>query len=141
MQTSNTNPVQKQRRISSFILTLVLLILLFALTFALAYFSDQLRLKNISLPEQSRESSVVTPTIPEEEVKSETSTNCIVTGCNGEICQDGSEEKQASICEYQDSFECYKSAGCEVQKNGECGWTATDELINCLNKTESSESK
>ena len=62
---------------------------------------------------------------------------CKITGCNGEICQNAAAEDGFSICIYKEEFACYKSARCEVQSNGTCGWTQTSELKACLeeNKT------
>lgn len=54
---------------------------------------------------------------------------CIITGCSGQIC---AEEEVATTCEYQPEYACYKNATCERQANGECGWTLTGELAQCL---------
>lgn len=54
---------------------------------------------------------------------------CRPTGCSGQICSD---EDVASTCEYLPEYDCYKTAVCERQENGECGWTMTDELRACL---------
>jgi hypothetical protein len=59
--------------------------------------------------------------------------SCIISGCNGEIC---AEESMSSICVYKEEFACYTSATCEVQSNGECGWTQTTELTSCLSETQ-----
>lgn len=55
--------------------------------------------------------------------------DCVVGGCNNEICSD---KQMSSICLYKDGYECYKSATCERQDSGECGWTQTAELKACL---------
>jgi hypothetical protein len=60
---------------------------------------------------------------------SKTDQECIITGCNGEIC---ASEETASICIYNPKFECYESAVCEVQADDVCGWTQTDALLSCL---------
>jgi hypothetical protein len=39
----------------------------------------------------------------------------------------------ASTCEYTERYACYKTAKCEVQTSGECGWTQTSELTQCIN--------
>lgn len=57
---------------------------------------------------------------------------CRVSGCGGEICQDASEEPAVSICIYKNEFACYKTAKCERQTDGKCGWTQTSELKTCL---------
>lgn len=60
--------------------------------------------------------------------------SCIKTGCNGEICQGTGDEAVYSICLWKEEYNCYKTAKCEVQSNGKCGWTINSELTNCLEK-------
>ena len=55
---------------------------------------------------------------------------CYIGGCSGQICSD--QEGMVSNCMYREEYACYKTATCEVQKTGECGWTETDELKACL---------
>lgn len=59
---------------------------------------------------------------------------CVIGGCNGELCLDkeANDKGVASICLYKPEFACYKSAKCEKQANGKCGWTQTSELKACL---------
>ena len=54
---------------------------------------------------------------------------CVVSGCSSEIC---AEEEVISICLFRPEYECYRTATCERQLDGECGWTMTDELIDCV---------
>src|SRR3989344_5694069 len=54
---------------------------------------------------------------------------CHPTGCSGQICAD---EDVITTCEYKESFACYKKAKCERHKNGQCAWTLTSELLQCL---------
>lgn len=54
---------------------------------------------------------------------------CIITGCSSQVC---AEEEMMTTCEYKDEYQCYRGARCERQTNGECGWTQTPELIECL---------
>ena len=54
---------------------------------------------------------------------------CIVTGCSGQIC---ASQEMYTTCEWLPEYACYHSATCEVQADGACGWTMTDELITCL---------
>lgn len=56
---------------------------------------------------------------------------CFVGGCSGQICSD--EDGVVSTCEYREEYACYRTARCERQQNGQCGWTETDELNMCLN--------
>jgi len=55
--------------------------------------------------------------------------DCKVTGCSGQICSD---EDAITTCEWQEQYACYKTAKCERQADGECGWTKTDQLTKCL---------
>ncbi|MDX1535185.1 MAG: Gmad2 immunoglobulin-like domain-containing protein [Candidatus Spechtbacterales bacterium] len=71
--------------------------------------------------------------IPIEFSKSETTSRaldgCVIGGCSGEICSD---KEMSSACVYKEEYACYKTATCEKQENGECGWTKTKELNQCL---------
>jgi hypothetical protein len=57
------------------------------------------------------------------------SDSCHATGCSGEVCSD---REVVTTCEWQLEYECYRDAECARQDNGECGWTATTELEQCL---------
>jgi len=54
---------------------------------------------------------------------------CVAGGCSGQICAD---ESVVSTCEWRPEYACYKSATCERQADGKCGWTKTAELEACL---------
>ena len=56
---------------------------------------------------------------------------CIKTGCSSQVCSD---EEVMTTCEFKPEYECYKKAACERQKNGECGFTQTPELLACLKR-------
>jgi hypothetical protein len=57
---------------------------------------------------------------------------CRPTGCNGEIC---SNQDVASPCVALPEFACYQEVGvCEIQPWGQCGWTNTPELDECLSQ-------
>jgi eight-cysteine-cluster-containing protein len=64
-----------------------------------------------------------------------TGNGCKIGGCSGEICQNQSDQPIASICIYKTSFACYKTARCEKQIDGGCGWTKTPELTSCINNS------
>lgn len=57
--------------------------------------------------------------------------DCQRSGCSGELCVEPGNDV-ASICIYRPEFACYRSAACERQANGQCGWTRTPELAMCL---------
>lgn len=54
---------------------------------------------------------------------------CIVTGCSNQIC---APDERITTCEYKDEYACYADAVCEIQQNGDCGWTLTDKARECL---------
>lgn len=56
---------------------------------------------------------------------------CRRTGCSGQICAD---RDVASTCEWREEYACYKTAPCERQVDGTCGFTPTDALKMCLAK-------
>ena len=55
---------------------------------------------------------------------------CYVSGCSGQICSE--QQGAISTCEYKEEYACYKTARCERQTNGQCGWTQTPALAACL---------
>lgn len=58
---------------------------------------------------------------------------CIVNGCNGELCVAIGSDDMASICVVMPEFACYKTLGtCKRQQDGNCGWTQTSELDQCI---------
>ncbi|MEM9191931.1 MAG: hypothetical protein AAGF12_22350 [Myxococcota bacterium] len=57
-------------------------------------------------------------------------TTCYVGGCSSQLCS--STPGLASTCEWQDEYACYRDATCEVQADGQCGWTETPKLTSCL---------
>jgi|SRR3989344_1432829 len=62
--------------------------------------------------------------------ESQTAGTCYIGGCSGQICS--GEKDVASTCEYKEEYACYKSAICARQADGQCGWTQTQELRDCL---------
>lgn len=69
--------------------------------------------------------------VPQGESKKPTKGGgCYVGGCSAQLCTD--KPDMVSTCEYSEKFVCYKTATCERQQNGECGWTQTPELASCL---------
>jgi hypothetical protein len=56
---------------------------------------------------------------------------CMKTGCSSQVCSD---QEVITTCEYRTEYDCYKRAACERQRNGECGWTVTRELSECLRR-------
>ena len=55
---------------------------------------------------------------------------CFVGGCSGQLCTD--RDDIASTCEWREEYACYRTATCERQDDGACGWTETPVLRACL---------
>ena len=55
--------------------------------------------------------------------------DCVVSGCSGQVCSD---EVRITTCEWRFEYACYRDAACERQDDGECGWTQTEELTQCI---------
>ena len=60
------------------------------------------------------------------------SPTCKIAGCSGQLCVSADSSDIITTCEYKAEYACYKSARCENQSNGLCGWTQTKELANCI---------
>lgn len=54
---------------------------------------------------------------------------CKPTGCSATVCSD---QEVMTTCEYKPEYECYKTAVCARQDDGQCGWTKSAELDACL---------
>lgn len=59
------------------------------------------------------------------------SKECAVGGCNTITCYDKSQGPPITTCELLPWYVCYKYARCEVQEDGECGWTKTEKFKQC----------
>lgn len=55
---------------------------------------------------------------------------CYVGGCSGQVCSD--KAGVITTCESRPEYACYKTAACERQLDGQCGWTQTSALKECL---------
>ena len=54
---------------------------------------------------------------------------CLRTGCSGEIC---AEQETVSACFFRPVYACYQAAACTRQENGQCGFTPTLQLAQCV---------
>lgn len=82
------------------------------------------------LPEHARELRIPVRFDLNNWTSSTSSTGvCKPTGCSGQICSD---QDTITTCEYKAEYACYKSAKCEKQEDGKCGWTPTEKLVTCL---------
>jgi hypothetical protein len=57
--------------------------------------------------------------------------DCVVSGCSGEICAD---EYMNSTCIWREEYACYREATCERSADGVCGWRRTEELAACIER-------
>lgn len=55
---------------------------------------------------------------------------CFVGGCSGQLCTDNGDV--ITTCEWREVYACYRTAVCERQASGACGWTDTNELSACI---------
>lgn len=56
---------------------------------------------------------------------------CMKTGCSSQVCSD---QEVITTCEFRPEYACYQKAICERQRNGECGFTQTPQLAECLRR-------
>lgn len=58
---------------------------------------------------------------------------CVKGGCSGELCQEpGGQAPAFTTCEYKREYDCYKTAICGRDADGQCNWQMTTELEKCL---------
>ncbi len=60
---------------------------------------------------------------------------CVKAGCSSQLCVSNDEAQSGggvTTCEYREEYSCYAAATCEVQSSGECGFTPTAELQQCI---------
>lgn len=57
---------------------------------------------------------------------------CKRAGCNGQLCIDANSQDKVSSCDFKPEYVCYQKAQCERQLDGDCGFTPSDELSQCL---------
>lgn len=60
-----------------------------------------------------------------------TAAGCMRTGCSNNLCTEKGEPI-VSTCQWREEYACYKTARCEKQQDGKCGWTESNELTACL---------
>lgn len=84
-------------------------------------------LDKTALPEES--TTVDQSEYPESVDGPEVREGCVVTGCSGQVC---AAEEVITTCLFLPEYACYRSAICEHQADGACGWTPTDEFNECL---------
>ncbi|MEK7606502.1 MAG: Gmad2 immunoglobulin-like domain-containing protein [Patescibacteria group bacterium] len=70
---------------------------------------------------------VIIPVTVSEPVSAD---GCYVGGCSSEVCSE--DPGAVSPCMYRPEYGCYQNAVCERQSTGACGWTQTNELVQCL---------
>jgi hypothetical protein len=68
-------------------------------------------------------------------VEPEPEPRCVVGGCSGQICTEEGGPGIISTCEWIPEYACYDSATCARQPSGDCGWTQTDELRECIERS------
>lgn len=56
---------------------------------------------------------------------------CVRSGCSGQLCVEAGMDV-ASTCEWLPVYRCYQDATCERQPNGQCSFSPTRDLVECL---------
>jgi eight-cysteine-cluster-containing protein len=64
--------------------------------------------------------------------KPTTTADCVIGGCSSQLCLDVLENDMVTTCEWREHYACYRTAVCEPQINGHCGWTKDKEFTQCL---------
>jgi len=64
-------------------------------------------------------------------VTPKTTKGCVVGGCSSQLCLEEGND-MATTCEWTAKYSCYQKATCERQTSGQCGWTETPELLQCI---------
>lgn len=67
-----------------------------------------------------------------ERVLPRVASECVVGGCSGQVCSDAADGPAITTCEWRPEYACYRTATCERQDTGRCGWTMDTELSECL---------
>ena len=93
------------------------------------FFEEQREVEEITLPPHSPTKGEDKPVIVDD---GDMAPKCYVGGCSNQLCTDKADGAAYSTCEYRAEYACYKTAICERQVTGECGWTETKELNACL---------
>jgi hypothetical protein len=63
------------------------------------------------------------------------SKGCVVSGCSSQLCVEEGND-MATTCEWTAKYSCYQQATCERQTSGQCGWTETPTLLQCLREAD-----
>lgn len=88
-------------------------------------------------PSDTVNESVLPPPLPPDEPPTVTEPiskgQCRPGGCSGQLCTD--QPDMVTTCEWREEYACYQRATCERQPSGQCGWTETPELKQCLSGT------
>lgn len=56
---------------------------------------------------------------------------CVVGGCSSQLCGEAGDDL-VSDCSWTQKYSCYQTATCERQADGQCGWTETPALLQCI---------
>lgn len=61
---------------------------------------------------------------------------CKRTGCSGQLCVPLAADDVYTSCEFLPEFSCYQEATCEIQSDGQCGFTRSIALETCVREIE-----
>lgn len=57
---------------------------------------------------------------------------CFIGGCSSQVCSD--RQDVITTCEARPEYACYRQTVCERQADGQCGWTMTPAVRQCLGR-------
>ncbi|MBX3040796.1 MAG: hypothetical protein KF789_08840 [Bdellovibrionaceae bacterium] len=62
-----------------------------------------------------------------------TGKSCVIAGCSKELCLSAEKaEGLMSTCQWKDEYRCAQMMTCELQADGECGFTPNEKSEACL---------
>lgn len=76
--------------------------------------------------------------VPTQATQGNTLLTCKRSGCSGQVCVDISAEEVLTTCEYRPEYACYQEAPCERQPDGQCGFTPSAALTQCVQEKQAS---
>lgn len=137
-----------------FIFIVMVIVILVIVAFSLAYLINQKSISKVtnfeqcarlgfpimeSYPRQCRAGGKtfiedINVNKPVNANKNTISPECKISGCSGQLCVNTDSPDIITTCEYRPEYACYKTARCEKQSDGNCGWTQAPELLSCISQ-------
>ena len=68
---------------------------------------------------------------PSAPIDAASSATCVVSGCNNQVCD---TQPRLSTCDHRPEYRCRVHSPCEVQPDGQCGFTETEAYQRCISQ-------